>query len=445
MKKTVNDFWRRCILACIGLLPLYVFAQSGITVRGSVSDTRKEPVIGATVIVKGNVNQGTITDMDGRYELRDVPSGATLVFSYIGTKTQEIAVEGRSTIDVILSEDDQLLDEVVVVGYGTQKKVNLTGSVASINMNELTESRPITNTSHALAGMVAGVSVRSGKNQPGDDNAGILVRGQGTLNSSAPLIIIDGVEAGINTVNPQDIESMSVLKDAASASIYGSRAANGVVLITTKQGKEGDVKIDYNGYISSESIRKTLTPVSNYADYMELVNEGWKNSGKSRVFSDKSIKAWRDDAGRNPLKYPNTDWVDETFRPSVSTNHTLSVSGGSKNMRYYGSFGYLDNPGVMENAGFTRYNARLNLDANLKSWLKIGMQLSGYVSNMGPAAGSVVKDVFTYTSATTPGMVFRSPDGRYGAMNNLEDASQSANNNPLRRLNSVSGLSLIHI
>lgn len=439
MKKTVNDFWRRCILACIGLLPLYVFAQSGITVRGSVSDTRKEPVIGATVIVKGNVNQGTITDMDGRYELRDVPSGATLVFSYIGTKTQEIAVEGRSTIDVILSEDDQLLDEVVVVGYGTQKKVNLTGSVASINMNELTESRPITNTSHALAGMVAGVSVRSGKNQPGDDNAGILVRGQGTLNSSAPLIIIDGVEAGINTVNPQDIESMSVLKDAASASIYGSRAANGVVLITTKQGKEGDVKIDYNGYISSESIRKTLTPVSNYADYMELVNEGWKNSGKSRVFSDKSIKAWRDDAGRNPLKYPNTDWVDETFRPSVSTNHTLSVSGGSKNMRYYGSFGYLDNPGVMENAGFTRYNARLNLDANLKSWLKIGMQLSGYVSNMGPAAGSVVKDVFTYTSATTPGMVFRSPDGRYGAMNNLEDASQSANNNPLRRLNSVSG------
>ena len=134
MKKTVNDFWRRCILACIGLLPLYVFAQSGITVRGSVSDTRKEPVIGATVIVKGNVNQGTITDMDGRYELRDVPSGATLVFSYIGTKTQEIAVEGRSTIDVILSEDDQLL-KVVVVGYGTQKKVNLTGSVASINMN----------------------------------------------------------------------------------------------------------------------------------------------------------------------------------------------------------------------------------------------------------------------------------------------------------------------
>ncbi len=439
MKKTVNDFWKRCILTCIGLLPMYVLAQSGLTVRGSVSDTRKEPVIGATIIVKGNTAQGTITDMDGKYELKDVPSDATLVFSYIGTKTQEIAVEGRSTIDVTLSEDDRLLDEVVVVGYGTQKKVNLTGSVASINMNELTESRPITNTSHALAGMVAGVSVRSGKNQPGDDNASILVRGQGTLNSSAPLIIIDGVEAGINTVNPQDIETMSVLKDAASASIYGSRAANGVVLITTKQGKEGVVKIDYNGYISSESIRKTLTPVSNYADYMELINEGWKNSGKPRVFSDESIKAWRDNAGRDPLKYPNTDWVDETFRPSVSTNHTLSVSGGSKNIRYYGSFGYLDNPGVMENTGYTRYNARLNLDAHLKPWLKIGAQLSGYVSDMEPAAGSVVQDVFTYTSATTPGMVFRAPDGRYGAMNNLEDASQSANNNPLRRLNSIAG------
>jgi TonB-dependent starch-binding outer membrane protein SusC len=405
-------------------------APVAVSVSGTVVDN-SGPIIGATIMEKGT-NNGTVTDIDGHFTLNVSSPNAVIVISSIGFVTQEIKVGTQKNINVTMKEDNQSLNEVVVVGYGTQKKVNMTGSVSSINMSELAGSRPITNVSQALAGLAAGVSVVSNNNQPGNDNASILVRGQGTLNSSAPLIIIDGVEAGINTVNPQDIESVSVLKDAASSAIYGSRAANGVILITTKTGKAGTIKVDYNGYVSFESIRKTLTPVSNYADYMELINEGLSNSGKATVFSQKSIDAWRSDDGKNPLLYPNTDWIDETFKNSVSTNHVISMSGGSDKIHFYGSFGYNKNPGVMYNAGFTKYNGRLNIDADVKPWLNLGMQLSGYVSDMQPGYNEI-DNVFTYASATTPGMVFRAPDGRYGAMNNDEDDSQCANNNPLVR------------
>jgi TonB-linked SusC/RagA family outer membrane protein len=418
--------------------------QAKITVKGVVSDNMGT-IIGANILEKGTTN-GTVTDMDGAYTL-SVSSNAILVVSYIGYLEQQIPVNGKTTINVSLVEDSQALDEVVVVGYGTQKKVNLSGSVSSINVGELMESRPITNVSHALAGMAAGVQVSSASNQPGNDDASITVRGQGTLNDASPLVIIDGVESSINSVNPQDIESMSILKDAASAAIYGSRAANGVILITTKQGKSGTLKLDYNGYVSFESIRKTLTPVSNYADYMELINEGYANSNLATVFSQSPIDAWRNDAGRNPLQYPNTDWIDETFRSATAQNHVVSMSGGSEKIRFYTSFGYSNNPGVMENTGYERYNGRFNIEADVKPWLKLGAQVNGYVANMDPAAkhnkndetGTVVDDIFTFASATTPGMVFRAPDGRYGAMNNSEDAAQSANNNPLKRLNSAEG------
>ena len=405
-------------------------AQDQVTITGSVSDNMG-PMIGVTVLEKGTTN-GCVTDLNGQFVLKVKSADATLIVSNIGYTTQEVKLRGRKSVTITLAEDNKLLNEVVVVGYGTQKKVNMTGAVSSINVSKLAESRPLTNVSQALAGLAAGVSVTSNHNRPGDDNASILVRGQGTLNSSAPLIIIDGSEAGINTVNPQDIESISILKDAASAAIYGSRAANGVVLITTKTGASGKIKVDYNGYVSFESIRKTMTPVSNYADYMELINEGYTNSGKKPLYSQKMIDAWRNDAGKDPLKYPNTDWIDETFKCSASTNHVISVSGGSDKIRFYGSFGFMNNPGVMYNSGFTKYNGRLNLDADVAKWLNIGIQVSGYVSDMQPGYHEI-SNVFTYTSATTPGMVFRAPDGRFGAMNNDEDAAQSANNNPLIR------------
>lgn len=414
--------------------------QESTTVTGIVLDDMGEPIIGATIKIKGQDTVGTITSIDGDFTLKGLKKGQTLVISYIGFQTQEVKYNGEKSLKVTLKSDSKSLNEVVVVGYGTQKKVNMSGAVASINMDELTESRPVTNVSQALAGLAAGVNVSSGSNRPGDDNASILVRGQGTLNSSAPLIIIDGVEQGINTVNPQDIESVSVLKDAASASIYGSRAANGVILITTKKGKSGKIKVDYNGYVSFQSIRKTLTPVSNYADYMELINEGYYNSnpksGKNQFFSEEKIAEWRN--GNDPLKYPNTNWIDETFKPSTSTNHVVSLSGGSDKVRFYGSFGYMNNPGVLENAGMKKYTVRLNMDADVTSWLNIGMQIGGYVSDLEPGAEEI-DNIFTYTAATTPGMVFRAPDGRYGALNNSEDSGQCANNNPLIRLNKWAG------
>lgn len=414
--------------------------QSKVTISGKVSDATG-PIIGASVVEKGTTN-GTVTDLDGNFSL-NVSANSTLVVSYIGYKDQEIKVGNQRTFNIQLSEDTQKLDEVVVVGYGTQKKVNLTGSISTLDTKDI-EARPVTNVSQALAGMAAGVTVTSSSNQPGNDNADIKVRGQGTLNTSSPLIIVDGVEAGINTVNPQDIESMTVLKDAASAAIYGSRAANGVILITTKKGKEGTMKVDYNGYVSFASIRKTLTPVSDYATYMEYINEGMVNAGKATRFSQEKIDEWRADAGRNPLFYPNTDWVDATFQNSTATNHVVSMSGGTDKIRFYGSFGYSDTPGVMPNAGFTKYQARVNLDADIKPWLNVGMQVSGYVSDMEPggkytSSGTAVDDTFTYAAATTPGMVWIAPDGRVGGIANPEDDSQSMVNNPYNRALSKDG------
>lgn len=415
------------------------------TINGKVLDATGEPIIGANVLVKGTTN-GTITDIDGNFTL-NVPTECVLQISYIGFNTQEIKVTSTTNdITVNLKEDSKTLEEVVVVGYGTQKKVNLSGSLSTINVSELTESRPITNVSHALAGLAAGVNVQMSSNQPGNDNASIKVRGQGTLNDSSPLIIIDGAEAGINTVNPQDIESMTVLKDAASSAIYGSRAANGVILITTKQGKSGKVKLDYNGYVSftSPTIPSSMDPVSNYADYMEYINEGYRNSNMNEKFSSGVIQEWRDNEGKDPLRYPNSNFMDDTFKNSVSHNHVISMSGGSEKVKFYSSFGYENNPGVMDNTGFEKYSGRLNVTADVRSWLTLGAYINGYVSNMDPAAkytssGTAVDDVFTYASATTPGMVFRAPDGRYGAMNNPEDDAQSAVNNPLVRLNNMAG------
>lgn len=417
-------------------------------INGKVLDAAGEPIIGANVIVKGTTN-GTITDIDGNFTL-NVPSECILQVSYIGFNTQEVKVTSTTNnITVNLKEDTETLEEVVVVGYGTQKKVNLSGSLSTINVSELTESRPITNVSHALSGLAAGVSVQMSSNQPGNDDASIKVRGQGTLNDSSPLVIIDGAEASINTVNPQDIETMTVLKDAASSAIYGSRAANGVILITTKQGKSGKIKLDYNGYVSftSPSIPSSMDPVSNYADYMEYINEGYRNSGMAEKFSAQTIQEWRDNEGKDALRYPNSNWIDDTFNNSVSHNHVISMSGGSEKIRFYSSFGYQNNPGVMDNTGFEKYSGRLNITADIKPWLTLGAYVNGYVSNMDPAAkytddsstSTSVDDVFTYASATTPGMVFQAPDGRFGAMNNPEDDAQSAVNNPLVRLNQVAG------
>jgi len=411
--------------------------QAQVTVKGVISDTMG-PVIGANVIQKGTTN-GTVTNIDGEYSLT-VPSNATLVISYVGYIEQQIQVNGRTTINITLTEDSQALDEVVVVGYGTQKKVNLSGSVASVNIAELTESRPITNVSSALYGTAPGVYVNSSNNRPSNQgDADILVRGQGTLNNSSPLVIVDGVESSMSSVNPQDIATISILKDAASSAIYGSRAANGVILITTKGGTAGTMKIDYNGYVSFETLNKPFDLVTNYADYMGYLNEGLLNSNKPRQFSDEVIALWRShENDADKTKYPNTDIFD-VYQTGVSHQHNLAVSGGTDKLTFFTSFNYLNNEGILENTQLERYSLRANLDAQVKDWLKIGTNINGYTSST-PITSDQLDDFFSNAmNGGNPGIPLLDDQGRLGINANGEDDPQNATNNPYLRLRNRAG------
>lgn len=417
------------------------FAHAQLNVSGVVTDHRGETLPGVSVIIKGSP-QGTVTDIDGNYQV-SVSAGTVLEFTYIGYKSQAFTISKTQVLNVVLQESSELLDEVVVVGYGTQRKVNMTGAVASVDLGKMVDSRPITSLSSALAGMAAGVSVTQGNGgRPGNDGATIRVRGQGTLNNSDPLVIVDGVPGGMNDVNPQDVESISILKDAASSAIYGSRAANGVILITTKKGKTGEAKITYNGYVTQQKVAHKTKLVSNYADYMELFNEGRLNSNLPAQFSQEKIDEWRAAGNSDPMKYPNTDWQDEAFQTGWLQNHTISMSGGTDKLHYFISGNYMNNPGIMENSTYDRYSARVNLDAEVKEWFTVGVNAYGYrgQEELGLLQTEGTGSLFyTHMQATTPGMYYRSPDGRYGGVNNPEDDAQSGVNNVLRKLNSVKG------
>jgi TonB-linked SusC/RagA family outer membrane protein len=408
--------------------------QKQITIKGTITDETGEIIPGVHIVVKGT-STGFISDSNGNYSIDISGNDAILIFSYMGYSTREVPVGDRTVVNVVLYEDSRLLEEVVVVGYGVQKKENLTGSVVSVDMSTMTDSRPITSLSSGLAGLAAGVTVTSGNGgQPGNEGATIRVRGQGTLNNSDPLVIIDGVTGNINDVNPQDVESISVLKDAASSSIYGSRAANGVILITTKKGREGVARITYHGYLTSNELAKKIPYVTNYADHMELINEGYRSSNVAEPFSKGRIDEWRAAGNSDPIKYPNSDWQDFVFQQAWMQNHTLTVNGGADKLRYFVSGNYLQNPGIMENSGYDRFSVRVNLDANIKSWFKLGVNSYGYrgVADLGYGTSTL-----SWTGATSPGWLYRHPDGRFGGVNNDED--MISGNNPLRALNSVKG------
>jgi len=412
--------------------------QSKFELSGNVVDSYNEPLIGVSIMIKGTT-QGTVTDIDGHYNLT-VEAGSTLLFSYIGYVTQEVRVNNQNVLNIKLLEDTQAIDEVVVVGYGTQKKVNLSGSVISVNIAEMAESRPITNLSSALYGSAPGVYVSSGDNRPSNSGeASINVRGQGTLNNSSPLVIVDGVESSMSSVNPQDIATISVLKDAASSAIYGSRAANGVILVTTKNGSTGNMKIDYNGYVSFENIRRPYEVLSNYADHMGAVNQAFINSGKPKQFSDDVIALWRSNEN-NPDKwlYPNTNAFD-LYKTGVAQQHNISASGGSDKITFYTSFNYLNNPGVLENTGYERYSLRLNLDAKLKDWIKIGANINGYMDS-SPIQSDYMEEIYASAmTGGTPGNPHKDPQGRLGINPNSEDDPQNGTSNPYLRLRNKSG------
>mgnify|MGYP001279577296 FL=1 len=353
---TVFSSWQLLAVMLIVCMNVAVgsklYAQSNtIAVKGKVM-ADGEPVIGATVLVKG-VSTGTATDMDGNFSL-NVASKAVLVVSSIGYETQEVPVNGRTLINVVLKSDVVALKDVVVVGYGVQKKVNLTGAVSSLSTDEL-EGKPIANVLEAMQGTTPGLVIQQGTSTPGSVPS-INIRGLNTMNNNDPLVIIDGIEGSLANLNPADIEQVSILKDASSTAIYGSRASNGVVLVTTKKGKAGKVEISYD-FMYGVQQPTSLPKIADSWVYAELYNEAAVNSGRSAKFTPEQIAQYRNGG-------PNVNWVKELYnRNSPQSSHSVSMTGGNDQLSYMASLGYLDQSSMFKGPdyGYKRYNARLNV------------------------------------------------------------------------------------
>lgn len=381
-------------------------------VTGTVTDEGGGALPGVSVLVKGT-QKGTVTNQQGAYTL-SVPDGdALLVFSFVGYVAQEVAVGNRTKIDLALAVDDKLLDEVVVVGYGTQKKVNLTGAVSTVEAESI-QNRPITSASQALQG-TQGVYLNQVGGQPGKDGATIRVRGIGTLNNNNPLVLVNGIEFALDDLNPNDIESITVLKDAASAAIYGSRAANGVILVTTKKGSSNS-SISYGNSFGLQEVMSLPRVVRDPIQWFELYSQAQRNVGTSEnslVFSKALIEEYRNGMQSDPFTYPNTDWYDVIFDPASIQEHNLRFSGGNEESTYALSLGFLDQDGVMRGTNAKRYNANLNINSALRKNLSIGGTFNfSYKQREEPVPGI----------GTTMQMIFKAQshhptyleDGNYG-------------------------------
>lgn len=385
-------------------------SAQNITVKGTVTDTGQQPVIGATVVVKSDKTQGTVTDVDGRYTIANVPRDAVLTVTYVGMKSQDIPVNGRTVIDVVLADESEMLEEVMVVAYGTAKR-----SASFINTEKITK-RSTSNVVESLAGQVAGLQMTVSSGQPGSTPA-LFLRGIGSINAStSPLIIVDGIpyDGGWNNINPNDVESISVLKDAASNSLYGARGANGVIIITTKSAKAGEAVINasakwgansrgtidydyikdpgeyyethyralYNRLMALGSLSAAEAHVQ-ANDYMlnGTINEGGLGynvftypSGEYLIGTDGKLNP-NAKLGRvtgNYMLYPD-DWVDEAYSTSLRQEYNVNISGGTNVIQMYGSFGYLKDEGVVPNSSYERYSAMLKGTYQAKKWLKLGM------------------------------------------------------------------------
>lgn len=359
--------------------------QQQQTISGVVMDQKlNEPIIGANVVVKGTTN-GTITDIDGKFTLSVSSPNDIILISYIGYMPLEIAASQVKGTKIFLKEDSKTLDEVVVVGYGVQKKANVTGSVATLNAEAL-ESRSVSSVSAALAGQMPGVTTIQSSGAPGAQAGSITIRGKNSINAASPLVIVDGVPGSMNTLDPSDIATLTVLKDASSAAIYGVQAANGVILITTKKGKKGDAaKINYSGTVAWTSPTAKLKFLGS-ADYAMLYNEAVLNENPNAVvpYSAEDIELFRN--GTDPLGHPNTNWYDETFKSTAMEQmHHLSLSGGTEKTSYNASIGYTQQNGLVEQNKYQRYNIRTNIESEITKWLSAGLNISGYrgVANDG--------------------------------------------------------------
>ncbi|MCZ4245528.1 SusC/RagA family TonB-linked outer membrane protein [Pedobacter punctiformis] len=444
MDKLYNDFqfkhdWsisRRnllrlfAVIMFLNLMALTAFGQS-IKISGTVKDAQGGSLPGVSVTVKGT-SVAVVTGGDGKYTIGVPSAQSTLVFTYIGYDTKEILAGNATTLNVTLQEQNNSLNDVVVVGYGVQKKVNVIGSVSTIDAKAI-ENRPVTNLSSSLGGLSSGVFVRQSSGKPGSDGATIRIRGTGTLNNNNSLVVVDGIIGSMDAVNPNDVESVSILKDAAAASIYGSLAANGVILITTKRGNTGKTTVSYSGLASIARPANLPTFISDYITHMNLVNEGYRNLGQNPIYTDATIAQWAtanaDPNGLTPqgvpnyIAYPNTNWGDVIFENNVVQQHNISLNGGSENTKYLLSAMYLNNPGTMANTGSDKYSLRINLESKVAKFLTVGTQTFASMQTYGLAN---TDNAFNFLRQTTPG-VYPVWDGKFGFPAAAEESS-TANN-----------------
>lgn len=394
--------------------------QQQVRVNGLVVDSLGSPLSGVSVAMKNNSRIGTTTDLNGRYVL-EVPTDAILIFSMIGYEPQEVTVRGNAMSKIELKEVSRGLDEVVIVGYGTQKKENLTGAVNAISGEELAK-RPVMRTSAALQGLAPGVTITQRSGEPGEDGGTIRIRGVGTFGNSNPLVLIDGVEGSLDGVHADDIASISVLKDAASSSIYGSRAANGVVLITTKTGRDEKLNVTYNNYLGWQRFTELPDYVDGYT-YMTKLNEAYGNMGRTPLYSEDYLQEYLANSATNPDKYADTDWQKEVYgKHGDIQNHYLSVSGGQK-VNIHSSLAYQDQKGVIPGYGSKRYSLRLNARMDILDNLQGTILLSGrHAPKSSPAN---IDDIIIGVNRTPPIYAAQYTDGRYGpALNGFNPLAQ---------------------
>jgi len=399
--KYATTWWIKLGLILPALLFTVFTASAQVTVKGKVTDDTNSPLPGVSIKIK-NSTSGASTDVNGNYSISVSDNKAVLQFSFIGFQTQEVIVNGRPVINLVLVPDAKSLEEVVVVGYGTQKRATVTGSISTVKGADIVKS-PQPNLSNSLAGRFSGVIASNRGGEPGYDASSITIRGISTTGKTDVLVVVDGVPAqigGFERLDPNDIESISVLKDA-SAAVYGNRAANGVILVTTKRGTTGKPSVSYS-FNQGFSSPTRLPDMADAATYAVLRNEiEYHNNnagGMNQVYSAEQIEKFRN--GSDPLNYPNTNWVETTLKNTAQQNqHNLSLNGGSEAVKYYMSVGMINQDGIYKKGAtkYNQYNFRSNIDGKIGENFKVGLSLSGRQENRQfptSGAGDVFRSIY---------------------------------------------------
>ena len=410
MNNTAKSWLVRKLI--VGLLCICSFTATfgqNATVSGVVKDDTGEPVIGAGVLVKGTTS-GTITDVEGHFSFRADDLNGTLVVSFVGMETQEIPMKGKGSFNVVLKSSNTLLDEVQVVAYGAQKKITLTGSISSVNTDELLKV-PTASIGNMLSGVLSGVSSVQSSGQPGGDDPDVFIRGISTLNATnaKPLYLVDGVERSFFQIDPNEIENITILKDASSTAVFGVRGANGVIIVTTKRGKEGKAKINASFSYGIQAPTRMPEFVNSY-DYATFLNEAYTNDGKDPKLTPESVEAFRTHS--NPILYPDTDWMDLLFKSSApQTQGNVNISGGTGRVRYFISMGMLNQKGFFKNHdtrydanfNYNRYHYRANLDVDFTKTTLVAINLGGRVEKRNfPRSGDDMNQLFRRIYWATP-------------------------------------------